>query len=155
MSWLKDIIEDHERAETREIKERDDATAQAKAKKSEEIKTWMEFVNNVLIPVLTDAEKQLGSAAYECKIAKPSVQNATGGDNYIKSISLEVNMGKSRPGFHPSKATITFAHIQDKGIKISEISSSKGPIKESFLSIDANETLVQIKIKDFLKGTWK
>ncbi|MGO9120774.1 MAG: hypothetical protein ACLP9S_00020 [Syntrophales bacterium] len=152
MTWVKDIINEHEKREADKIRFRQEADEQKERKKEELSKKWEEFVENVIHPVLDKVKTDLNDKSYHCTVEKiPYTEGGSG----TKEIQLTTDMQKKSRGSSPNKASISFTQSKDGSISI-----VAEPLKifearsKTTMSLSDNQSILESKMREFLQKVY-
>ena len=155
MSWVKDIINGHEKKEADKIKFKEEADEKRKGEKEELSKKWEIFVENIIQPVLKKVEIDLNDVSYQCTVEKIPYTDGGTGTKGTKEIKLTTDMQKKSPGSSPNMASISFTQSKDGSVSI-----VAEPLKifearsKTTMSLSDNQNILEIKMRDFLQKVY-
>ncbi len=155
MSWVKDIISEHEKKEEGKAKQIKDDEETRQKHRAERYIEWESFIDGIIHPVLAEVEKELNGSSYQCTVKKVPYVDGRSGIKFTKEIILTTNMAKESPGVSSNQASIGFALSDDSSITV-----LSGPLKlfkgrdKVKISLSDNENTIKMILEEFLKKVY-
>lgn len=152
MGRFKGIVDEHDRQAAEKEKKYKEDKAKTDIQEKEDIQQWEQYLNDTIIPLLSEALEDLKARSYYSEIIKEELTDGRLGITRINRITFQIDLYKSKQGTYPNKALIIFSQSPNNSIAITTFRGAEN-IKgvDRILSITDGPQNIELVIEDFLK----